>query len=129
METLKLQKMGCDFWENSKEIENSDLENFRLWMFLPVKIKENQKENSLIHVEITNRFFDKHVAWKDKKNFMTTFFEVSYMDENNQEWRVSKRCDTIFNNSNKKMILEWVKKNFNLEYSNVEIIDRKAEIK
>lgn len=67
MKTLKLIKMGCDFWLDDSIKNYSDLENFRL------RLNFIDKENNLIHGDIgrgyKRRFTQKN--GKQLKKFIT----------------------------------------------------------
>lgn len=120
---LKLEKRGCDFWNDSQEKKESDLQNYRLFGYV--------SKHECIEVTTHTRKKSKY----SKFNIVVTYIDNEY--EKKELWTMAsglkkycwgsyrdlKKCGCS-NKPTKKSVLEFVNKTYNKKFTDIEIVDR-----
>ena len=122
MTTLRLEKRGMDFRENSEELKISDLTNFRLCGIIKSDLyNAKHKRVSDYFIEICS-----NIQHNKFRNGMYSFFRNCYRAADGVYY-----CDLAkdgqINNATKVGILEYINDVFGTNYTNVEIVDRLEE--
>ncbi|MBQ3565456.1 MAG: hypothetical protein IJA14_04895 [Alphaproteobacteria bacterium] len=127
MNTLKLEKRGCNFWKDSIELATSDLGNYRLFGLLDLNLITNEDFNAkkavCCYVEICTHYFDKKDKRKDYRGKTRTFIDVSYDAENGNCYGATDYCKHA-NEPTQKSVLETINELFGTNYEKLEIVDR-----
>jgi hypothetical protein len=128
---LYLEKRGCNFTADSKEINLSDLENFRLFGYFETEKKiTTNKSDKIFMVEISTSYFSKHYNHEVPKNSILSFFNVSFNNDigecfgyypNGYDCKISDYA--LINKSTKKDILEYLNNNYGTDYTQLEIVE------
>jgi hypothetical protein len=127
---LYLEKRGCNFTADSKEINLSDLENFRLFGYFETEKKiTTNKSDKIYMVEISTSYFSKHYNHEAPKNSILSFFNVSFNNDIGECFGYyPKGCDckitdyALINKSTKKNILEYLNNIYGTDYTRLEIV-------
>ena len=122
MTTLRLEKRGCDFRENSEESKISDLTNLRLCGIIKSDLyNAKHKRVSDYFIEISS-----NIQHNQFRNGMYSFFRNSYHAADGMYYGDLEK-DGQTNNPTKVGILEYINDVFGTNYTNVEIVDRLEE--
>lgn len=119
---LKLEKRGCDFWGDSLEAKESDLENYRLFGYISkhecVEVcTSDYKKSKYSKFRIVKTYIDNQY---DKKELTTMcngekkFVWMSYRDLN--------KCGCS-EQPTKASVLEFINKTYNKNFTKLVIVD------
>lgn len=114
---LKLEKRGCDFRENSEELQLSDLTNYRLCGYIESNAKTPRERLGDYFIEICSNIQNN----KFRKG-MYSFFKNCYNSIDGSCYGDLEK-DGYINNPTKAGILEYINRVFETNYTNVEIVD------
>ena len=120
---LKLEKRGCDFWEDSPEAKNSDLENFRLFGYVSkhecVEVCTHWKKKSKYSKFIVVKtYIDNEFEKKELTTMAVGTKKYCWMSYRNLE-----KCGTI-DNPTKAGVLEFINKTYNKNFTKLKIVER-----
>ena len=110
---LKVEKRGCDFWGDSFEAKNSDMENFRYFCY----ISKNKKKM----LEICPH------SWKKSKYskfyIMKTHISMSFYDKKGYCWGDSKNSGFCFS-GRWADVLQYINAHWGTHFEKVKICDK-----
>lgn len=129
MNTLRLEKMGCDFGKYSNEAKQSDLGNHRLYGLVDLNLVTDEafkaKNPVKCGVTVGTWYYDSKTVIGDWRNQTKTLIEVEYNTEDGNAHRAREYC-IHSQESTQKSVLETVNALFGTNYDSLEIVERGA---
>lgn len=121
MTTLKLEKRGCNFRDNSEESKSSDLGNFRLFGYIDPKDTVNKEERRGEPVKYWIEVCTNIQNNKFRKGIFS-FFTVAYETEDGNQWGALEKGG-LTDNATKNGILKYINRVMGSSFSKIEIVD------
>ena len=113
MKTLIVEKRGCDFWKDSQESRESDLQNFRLFGY----ISKNKKRM----IEITTHAHKK--SKYSKFYIVKTWVAMDFYDKKGMCWGDAKNSGFV-NSGMACDVLQYINEKWGTHFSKLKIVDR-----